>query len=175
MSGRNALRLCCSLALAAAFAAPAPSSAQCRLCIGDGPSNSRAQDTAPPALEIDTNLSFGGLLLTGTADGSAVLRPDGSTSVSGGLAGVSGQRMAGTVRVQGEPGRLVRIDIPPRMELHSLSGDVLIIEEIITDLPRAPRLDSAGRLTFRFGGRLLVSGTADGDYRGELPLTVDYL
>ena len=37
-----------------------------------------------------------------------------------------------------------------------------------------PRLDSAGNLTFRFGGRLHVSGDAEGDYRGDLPITAEY-
>ena len=39
---------------------------------------------------------------------------------------------------------------------------------------RIPQLDAAGNLTFRFGGRLRVSGDADGDYRGDLPITVEY-
>jgi hypothetical protein len=38
-----------------------------------------------------------------------------------------------------------------------------------------PRLDSAGNLSFRFGGRLLVTGNADGQFRGDLPITVEYL
>ena len=33
---------------------------------------------------------------------------------------------------------------------------------------------SAGNLTFRFGGRVQISGDADGDYRGDLPITVEY-
>ena len=45
----------------------------------------------------------------------------------------------------------------------------------MTDLPAAPRLDSAGSLSFRFGGRLVVNGDADGQYRGDLPITVEYL
>jgi len=38
-----------------------------------------------------------------------------------------------------------------------------------------PRLDSGGKLTFRFGGRIRVTGNADGDFRGDLPITVEYL
>jgi hypothetical protein len=38
-----------------------------------------------------------------------------------------------------------------------------------------PRLDSAGKLSFRFGGRIRVSENSDGDFRGELPITVEYL
>jgi hypothetical protein len=29
-------------------------------------------------------------------------------------------------------------------------------------------------LSFRFGGRVRITGNADGDYRGDLPITVEY-
>ena len=83
--------------------------------------------------------------------------------------------MVGEARVRGEPGRLVRIDLPSRIELHSLNGARISIDRIVTDLPTAPRLDPAGNLSFRFGGRIRVSGNADGDFRGDLPVTVEYL
>jgi hypothetical protein len=83
--------------------------------------------------------------------------------------------MVGEARVRGEPGRAVRIDMPSRIELHALSGATIRIDQVITDLPPVPRLDSAGNLSFRFGGRLKLSGNVDGDFRGELPITVEYL
>ncbi len=176
MLGRLALCLWASFFLAAVLVAASPAAAQCRLCEGEAQS-SVAQEAAvsPPLLEIETNLNFGGLLLTGDGEGGATLHPDGSTSVTGGLAGASGQTMVGTVRVQGEPGRILKIDVPGRVELHSLGGGSLVIEEILTDLPSSPQLDSLGRLTFRFGGRLRVTGDADGEYRGDLLITADYL
>ena len=45
---------------------------------------------------------------------------------------------------------------------------------MVSDLPSLPRLDSAGNLSFRFGGRLRITGDADGQYRGDLPITVEY-
>jgi hypothetical protein len=42
-------------------------------------------------------------------------------------------------------------------------------------LPAQPRLDSRGTLQFRFGGALHVDGSVDGDFRGDVPITVDYL
>jgi hypothetical protein len=48
------------------------------------------------------------------------------------------------------------------------------MDEIVSDLPPLPVLDSAGNLTFRFGGRVRISGESDGDYRGDLPITVQY-
>ena len=77
--------------------------------------------------------------------------------------------------MHGEPGRGVRIDLPRRIELHSLTGGSVVIDDIVSDLPGAPRLDAAGGLTFRFGGRLRVSGDAEGEYRGDMPITVEYL
>ena len=59
--------------------------------------------------------------------------------------------------------------------LHSLSGGEVSFDDVISDLPSLPRLDSTGNLTFRIGGRLTVSGDADGDYRGDLPINADYL
>jgi hypothetical protein len=70
---------------------------------------------------------------------------------------------------------MVRIDLPPRIELYSMSGGRITIDELVTDLPGVPKLDSAGILKFRFGGRVRLSGSNDGDFRGDLPLTVEYL
>jgi hypothetical protein len=59
--------------------------------------------------------------------------------------------------------------------LNSLSGGQIALDDMMTDLPSLPRLDSRGRLSFRFGGRLRVQGDAEGQYRGELPIIVEYL
>ena len=64
---------------------------------------------------------------------------------------------------------------PEKITLATLSGGRITLDDVTSDLPGAPRLDSAGNLSFRFGGRLVVSGDADGQYRGELPITVEYL
>jgi hypothetical protein len=83
--------------------------------------------------------------------------------------------MVGSAVVRGEPGRAVRIVLPRRIDLHSIGGARISIDAIVSDLPSLPRLDSAGALEFRFGGRLRVSGDAEGDYRGDVPITVEYL
>ena len=48
------------------------------------------------------------------------------------------------------------------------------ITGLVTDLSAAPRLGADGRLQFRFGGRLQIAGLDDGDYRGRIPVTVEY-
>jgi hypothetical protein len=50
-----------------------------------------------------------------------------------------------------------------------------VIEDLASDLPPNPRLDSTGSLQFRFGGRLEIGGDAEGEYRGGVPITVEYL
>ena len=170
MLARTAL-LC--LLVAAGFAPPA--SAQCRLC--DTPTTSRDEPSAKGQvrLEVETSLDFDRLILSGPGEGSALLRPDGSTSMTGTVAQVSPRAMVGTVTLRGEPGRAVRIGLPRRIVLHSLSGGELTFDDVASDLPSLPHLDGAGTLTFRFGGRLRLNGDAEGDYRGDLPITAEYL
>lgn len=162
------------LTAAALLAAADGARAQCRLCetpttVPDKPAKSAI------ALQIEAALDFDRIVVMGAGEGSATLLPDGTRQVSGSVEAISGRAMVGEASVQGEPGRQVRIDLPARIDLHSVSGGKISIDKIVTDLPDAPRLDSAGKLRFRFGGRIRVSGTSDGDFRGDLPLTVEYL
>jgi len=78
------------------------------------------------------------------------------------------------VLVHGDAGRAVRVEIPRRIELYSIGGGRMTLDDVTSDLPATPHLDAAGNLSFRFGGRLIVSGDADGQYRGDLPITVEY-
>ena len=168
--------LCVALALGAAVALPVRSAhAQCRLCDTPNTQAAGVDGPSPIDLEIEASLDFDRLVLLGGGDGTAELLPDGSRMVSGTIGAISSRAMVGSARLRGGPGRSVRIDLPRRIELYSLSGGAVVIDDIVSDLPGAPRLDSAGGLTFRFGGRLRVSGDAEGDYRGDIPITVEYL
>jgi hypothetical protein len=175
MLGRTALVSIAIVAAAAGFTAPLPAGAQCRLC--DTPTTSRDEPTVAGEvkLEVETSLNFDRLILAGDGEGTAMLRPDGSKTISGSVADMSARAVVGTVTVRGEPGRAVRIEIPHRIELYSLSGGRISFDDVTSDLPSLPRLDPAGRLTFRFGGRLRIRGDAEGDYRGDLPITAEYL
>jgi hypothetical protein len=163
--------------LAAAVALVAiewPANAQCRLC--NTPTTSRDEPKAADQvrLEIETSLNFDRLILFGEGDGSAVIRPDGSRAAQGSVADIGPRAMVGTAVIHGEPGRIVRVELPRRIELYSLSGGRIAFDEVASDLPSLPRLDAAGNLSFRFGGRVEIVGDADGDYRGDLPITVEY-
>ena len=157
-----------------ATAADGPALAQCRLC-ANPTTTPEEKDGKPVELQIETSLNFDRLILSGAGEGAVVIRPDGSSSAQGTVEEVSPRAMPGTATIFGEPGRALRIELPRRITLYSVSGGQISFDRVESDLPSLPRLDSAGKLTFRFGGRLTVTGNADGDYRGDFPITVEYL
>jgi hypothetical protein len=166
-----------TLALVAGpVAAPTRAAAQCRLC--SNPTNgleSDAEGAKPIQLEVEASLNFDRLILSGANGGTASLAPDGSRSVSGAVTELSSRAMVGSAVIRGEPGRMVRISLPSRIDMYGLNGNRITIDGIESDLPASARLDSSGSLNFRFGGRLQIVGDADGDYRGDVPITVEYL
>lgn len=173
MGGRKPLALLLA-ALAAAAAGVSPAGGQCRLC--DKPSTGLPQASAADRidLEIQTSLNFDRLVLAGQGDGAAVIRPNGTRSAEGALSHVSARAMVGTASIRGAPGRAVKVELPRRIELYSLTGGRLTLDDVVSDLPSVPRLDSAGNLSFRFGGRIRITGDSEGDYRGDMPITVEY-
>jgi hypothetical protein len=163
------------LAAAAAAAVTSwPAGAQCRLCSSPVTSRDDPANQQDVRIEIETNVNFDRLVLLGAGEGAAVIRPDGSHAAQGNVSEAGPRAMVGTARVHGEPGRAVRVELPQRIELYSMGGGRISFDEVTSDLPSLPRLDSAGNLTFRFGGRVRVSGDAGGQYRGDLPITVEY-
>jgi hypothetical protein len=171
--GRPAILAIVTALACAVGASGAP--AQCRLCSTPKTSHDESSAGGKVALEVQTSLNFDQLIVDGGGTGSATIRPDGSTQNLGAVAGISARAMVGTVVLHGEPGRTIRVELPSRIVLHSLSGGEVSFDDVVSDLPSMPRLDPAGNLTFRFGGRLSVSGDAEGQYRGDLPITAEYL
>jgi hypothetical protein len=174
MGGRTSLALMLA-GIVAAAATSSPAGAQCRLC--DDPTTARPTDgpNGDVQLQIETGLNFDRLILSGAGAGAATIRADGSNGAEGAVIDLGPRAMVGIALVHGEAGRAVRVELPHRIELYSLSGGRITLDDVASDLPAAPRLDSAGNLSFRFGGRLIVTGDADGQFRGDLPITVEYL
>ena len=167
--------LASSLAVAALIGgANAPLRAQCRLCSTPTTDVPQEDSASTIQLEVQTKLDFDRLVLLGAGSGSATVLPTGETTASGSVATVSARAMVGSVTVHGQPNRAIRVDLPPRIQLYSVGGASIAIDRIETDLPRLPTLDSAGNLSFRFGGRLQITGDAEGEYRGDAPITVEY-
>ena len=157
------------------LAASGQAPAQCRLCERPTTQPDVTERTKELRLDVETSLDFDRLVVLGPGQGSAVLHPDGSRSATGIISAISERAMVGSAVIRGEPGRAVRIDLPQSIQLYSLSGGRIVIEDIVSSLPANARLDSSGGLVFRFGGRLRITGDAEGDYRGEVPITVEYL
>ena len=152
-----------------------PAAAQCRLCSTPTTTRDVKADGKPIELQIESSLNFDRLILSSSGEGTVVIRPDGSSSAGGSFDRASPRIMVGSATIHGEPGRALRIELPRRITLYSLSGGQVSFDEVASDLPLVPRLDAAGNLKFRFGGRLTVQGAAEGDYRDDLPITVEYL
>jgi uncharacterized protein DUF4402 len=173
MGGTKLLALVLA-ATAAAAATSWPAGAQCRLC--GKPTTTHDEQTGGDdiRLEIESSLNFDRLILVGDGQGAAVIRPDGSSAAEGAITNISPRAMVGTAMIHGQPNRMVRVELPRRIELYSLSGGRISFDDVTSDLPSLPRLDSTGNLTFRFGGRVRITGDADGEYRGDLPITVEY-
>lgn len=149
--------------------------AQCRLC--EKPITGPAEEDKDGQidLQIEASLNFDRLVVMGTGEGSATLLPDGTRHVSGSIEAIGGRAMVGEASLRGEPNRMVRIGLPAKIVLYSVSGGRITIDQITSDAAAAPRLDSQGKLAFRFGGRVQVNGDTEGEYRGDLPITVEYL
>jgi hypothetical protein len=152
-----------------------PAAAQCRLCPEGQTLTQEPERKLPMKLELETSLDFDKLILTGPAGGVAQLGPDGSRRTSGAVEALSPRAMIGEMVIRGEPGRSIRVSMPERIALFGPTGGSLTIQRLASDLPPSPRLDENGRLRVRFGGELHVAGDAEGDYRGDIAITVDYL
>ena len=179
MSGRNLALTLIAMLAAVRLVAPAPLVAQaidCRLCSAPPAGSVMAVETptTPLRIELETRLDFDRLVFDGDGDATVTLNPDGSAQITGG-SGTSSRVMPGSVVVRGEPGRMVRVDLPRSIVMTGANGGQVRIDEVHSDLPSLPRIDANGNLAFRFGGKVHVSGQADGAFRGDFAITVDYM
>lgn len=158
----------------AGLAAASPIGAQCRLC--DEPAAARPvqRSAGDVQLQIETSLNFDRLILSGNGQGRATIGPTGANGAEGAVLEIGPRATVGAVIVHGEANRELSIDMPHRIELFSGAGGRISLVDIRTDLPASPRLDAGGNMSFHFGGRLLVSGSDEGQYRGDLTISVDY-
>jgi hypothetical protein len=153
---------------------PAPAAAQCRLCPpgGQGP---RAPST-PISLAVEARLDFSRIgLVTANQGGRATIDPaTGQRTITGALIPLSGIPFTGSVSIRGEPNERVIVTFPSQVTLSTTGGGTLLLRNFTTALRNNPRLERDGTLTFTFGGELLVDGRSDGDFRGTVPITVEY-
>lgn len=158
---------------------PDSAAAQCRLCaakpVTASSAGSNAATETPLNIQITANLDFSRLALLSRAGGEVELDPQsGQRRITGGLTDLGGLSLHGEGRLTGEPGRLVRVQLPERITLSAPNGSTADLIKLDTDLPAQARLDRDGRLTFSFGGKLRVTGNASGQFRGRIAITADY-
>ncbi len=147
----------------------------CRLCT---PTESAdpvvAQHEIPISIDITTQLNFSRAALSGAGGGEIEVDPENNNRRVAGLVDLGGSSLAGSAVVRGAPGRQVRIDLPSIIRMTSSTGGSIEISGLHTNLARTPQLDSTGRLSFSFGGKLLVRGSVAGTFRGRIPITAQY-
>jgi Domain of unknown function (DUF4402) len=128
----------------------------------------------PLAVSVDAVLDFGTAVHSGRGSGVIAIEARTGRSQVIGLTPLGGAALVGTVTITGEPFARIAIDLPRTITLNSNLGAVADVTEIRTDLSAHPQIGADGRLVFTFGGRLTVRDDAEGDFRGRIPLTVDY-
>lgn len=170
-----AVRLRVFLGFALAFAGAPTAAAQCMLCAQDKAAGTMARKAEVPLrVDVESRLDMGRVAV-GAMGGEVELDPaSGLRRLRGDVVDLGGFALTGTVTVRGEPGAEVRVILPASVDLESGQGRTARVTGLVTDLSAAPRLGADGRLIFRFGGRLQVAALDDGDYRGRIPVTVEY-
>ncbi|MFN4356897.1 DUF4402 domain-containing protein [Sphingopyxis alaskensis] len=164
----------CHFLLAALFFGAPPAAAQCLLCAQDAAAGQGRKAETPLRIDVETRLDMGRIAV-GAMGGEVEIDPaSGARRLRGDLVDLGGFALSGTVTVRGEPGAEVRVILPASVDLTSGHGRTARVTGLVTDLSAAPRLGPDGRLQFRFGGRLQVAALDDGDYRGRIPVTVEY-
>ncbi len=172
-----------ALALLPLGAMPAAASDPCLLCQtpgassqrGAGPAGPGADEAAVPLrIDIISALDFSRLTAGGFGGGVEMDPVTGQRRLQGGAVDLGGFAMTGEAEVRGAPGRSVRILLPDSVTLESDSGRPARVSNLATDVGLLAALGPDGRLRFRFGGRLAVSGELDGTYRGRIPISVTY-
>jgi hypothetical protein len=144
---------------AAAIAAFSPAHAAegeilCKLC---AEAREEARERAPIEVDVESGIRLSGRKLT-----------------RDNLMDLGGMSFSGRARVTGEPLQPVRVDLPGSVTLHSPGGATVELTDFETDLPDLPMLDASGNLEFTFGGRLRTIGGGTGNFRGRIPIRVDY-
>ncbi len=160
-------------------AAPA-AQGQCRLCIKEDEKaaavqQEKAKQRIPLRIDIMADLNFSRLALANRGGGTvSVDAHSGHRRISGGLIDLGGSALKGSALVTGEPGENVRITLPRQIEMNAPDGAVAVVTKLETDLPPQAQLNSNGELRFAFGGKLNVTGSSTGRFRGRIAITAEY-
>ena len=158
---------------ALAFASPA--FGQCQLCAPGAASPAQAR-AVPLTISVEAALDLGKAAQTRPGGGGTISldAQTGARRVTGSLADLGGFALKGMVSLNGEPFAPVFVSVPTTIALSAPDGSTADVVDIRTDLPAGATLDAQGRLSFRFGGRLIVTSGQAGDFRGRIAIVADY-
>jgi len=132
-------------------------------------------DPLPLSISIESGIKFSRLALRGKVDGDAAIDPQtGAKQVGPNMIDLGGVSFQGKARITGQPLRPVRIELPHSVVLRSPTGAEAELTEFRTDLPPVAVLDADGHLEFSFGARLQTKDAQGGDFRGRIPIRVEY-
>ena len=164
----------CSLVAGALCASGA--AAQCLLCDDQVTAAAAKPPASTLTIQVETGIDFSRMaLVSANQGGTATIDPaTGQRVISGGLIGLSGIPVQGSVLIRGTPNQQVQVVFPTSVTLSTTGGGSIELTALTTTLKPNPRTAKDGTLRFTFGGRLMVNGSSAGDFRGTIPITVDY-
>jgi hypothetical protein len=129
----------------------------------------------PLSITIDSGISVGRLGLQGRKDGNALIDPQtGAKQVGANMVDLGGLTYQGKATVTGQPLKPVRIELPPSVTLYSSNGAEAELSNFRTDLAGVAMLDARGQLQFNFGATITSMDGQGGDFRGRIPIRVEY-
>jgi hypothetical protein len=163
-------------ALAAALVAvSAPASGSAGGGCADAFAVSAPNAERPLSITVESGIQVGRLGLTGHEDGNAAIDPQtGAKQIGPNMIDLGGLSFQGKATITGQPLKPVRIDLPQRVTLHTPSGAEAELSDFRTDLPPVAMLDANGQLQFSFGATITSKGAQGGDFRGRIPIRVEY-
>jgi Domain of unknown function (DUF4402) len=169
-------RLFCLGLLLLTAASNAPAAARdCQLCQPKDDKAAIVITRRQLRIEIDSILDFSSVAIRTQGSGAVDIDSrSGTRRVSGGLIGLGGPALRGTVRITGEPFARVQVRLPDSLELRALSGTTARISQIETTLSPDPMIGANGELSFSFGGRMIVSDGEAGEFQGRFPISAEY-
>jgi hypothetical protein len=129
----------------------------------------------PLSITVESGISVGRLALQGRKDGNAQIDPQtGSKQVGANMIDLGGLSYQGKATIIGQPLKPVRIELPQTVILYSPSGAEAELSDFRTDLSGVAMLDASGQLQFNFGATISSKNGQGGDFRGRIPIRVEY-
>lgn len=129
----------------------------------------------PLRIDIESGIDFSRSALRGKMDGDALIDPQtGEKIVGPNMIDLGGLAFQGRARVVGKPMQPVRIVLPTSVILSTANGTKAELTDFKTDIQGIPVLDANGELTFRFGARISTIQAGGGNFRGRIPIRVEY-